>query len=166
VSGEVLEPGANRAVAVLFVCMGNICRSPTAEAMFRRLAPALVPEISFEVDSAGTHGYHIGSPPDERSQRAAQRHGIDMSNLRARRIEAADFEHFDWIVFMDERNRLDALPLAGSRSRARLVRLLDFAPEQALRDVPDPYYGEEADFARVARLVETGVRGLLAALRG
>jgi protein-tyrosine phosphatase len=152
-------------VAVLFVCMGNICRSPTAEAVFRRLAPALAPELNFEVDSAGTHGYHVGLPPDERAQRAAIRQGIEMSELRARRLKPSDFERFDWIVFMDEQNRRDAAALAPAGSRARRVRLLDFAPQQGLRDVPDPYYGEEADFARVVSLIEAGVRGLIAALR-
>jgi protein-tyrosine phosphatase len=152
-------------VAVLFVCMGNICRSPTAEAVFRRLAPDLAPELEFEIDSAGTHGYHIGAPPDERSQRAALQHGIDMSNLRARQLEASDFDRFDWLVVMDETNRRDALKQSHPRSRARVVRLLDFAPDQPLRDVPDPYYGEAADFARVARLIDTGVRGFITALR-
>ena len=109
----------------------------------------LAPEMKFEVDSAGTHDYHIGSPPDVRSQRAAQRRGIDMSQLRARRLVVEDFERFDWIVVMDERNRLDALALAHPDSPAQLVRLLDFAPGQALRDVPDPYYGKAADFAQV-----------------
>ena len=152
-------------VAVLFVCMGNICRSPTAEAVFRRLAPQLAPELECEIDSAGTHGYHIGAPPDERSQHAALAHGIDMSDLRARQLEARDFDRFDWIVFMDQRNRRDAMKYSRPQARARLVRLLDFAPDQPLRDVPDPYYGDAADFARVARLIDSGVRGFIAALR-
>ena len=156
---------AKSTIAVLFVCMGNICRSPTAEAVFRRLAPQLAPELQFEIDSAGTHSYHIGAPPDERSQRAARAHGIDMSDLRARALEAGDFDRFDWIVFMDDSNRRDAVKHSHPRSRARLVRLLDFAPGQPLRDVPDPYYGEAADFARVAGLIDTGVRGFIAALR-
>ena len=145
--------------------MGNICRSPTAEAVFRWLAPRLAPELEFEIDSAGTHGYHIGAPPDERSQRAALEHGIDISDLRARQLETRDFDRFDWIVFMDETNRRDALKHSPGHAQARLVRLLDFAPEQPLRDVPDPYYGGAADFARVARLIDSGVRGLIAALR-
>jgi protein-tyrosine phosphatase len=163
----VTAAAAKSAIAVLFVCMGNICRSPTAEAVFRRLAPQLAPELQFEIDSAGTHSYHIGAPPDERSQRAARAHGIDMSDLRARALEAGDFDRFDWIVFMDETNRRDAVKHSHShpRPRARLVRLLDFAPDQPLRDVPDPYYGEAADFARVAGLIDTGVRGFIAALR-
>jgi protein-tyrosine phosphatase len=166
-----VSPGAGAGAAaahkraILFVCMGNICRSPTAEAVFRRLAPTLAPGVSFEIDSAGTHGYHVGAPPDERSQHAARQHGIDMSDLRARRLEPGDFDRFDWIVVMDETNRRDALQLSRPGARARLVRLLDFAPEQPLRDVPDPYYGEAAEFARVVKLIEAGVRGLIAALR-
>jgi protein-tyrosine phosphatase len=156
---------ARRRPSVLFVCMGNICRSPTAEAIFRHLAPSLAPGIEFELDSAGTHGYHIGAPPDARSQHAAQRHGIDMSDLRARRLAPADFGRFDWIVCMDESNRRDALAIARDRAHPRVVRLLDFAPAQPLRDVPDPYYGEGAEFARVVTLIEAGVRGLIAALR-
>ena len=153
-------------LAVLFVCMGNICRSPTAEAVFRRLAHKLAPELEFEIDSAGTHGYHIGLAPDQRSQRAALDHGIDISALRARQLEPRDFDRFDWIVFMDETNRRDALKLSHPGARARLVRLLDFAPGQPLRDVPDPYYGKTADFAQVVALIDTGVRGFIAALRG
>jgi len=149
---------------VLFVCMGNICRSPTAEAVFRHLAPKLAPHLSVEADSAGTHDYHLGAPPDQRSQRVARQRGIDMRQLRARRLVPEDFERFDWIVLMDERNRLDALALAPARYGAKLNRLLDFAPDQSLRDVPDPYYGGPTGFARVFDLIDTGVRGLIAAL--
>ena len=147
--------------------MGNICRSPTAEALFRRLAPQLAPEIEFETDSAGTHGYHLGDAPDERSQAAARALGIDMSDLRARRLERQDHLRFDWIVFMDESNRQHALRSAPApaNARAKLVRLLDYAPAQPLRDVPDPYYGEAPEFARVAQLIDTGVRGLIGSLR-
>ncbi len=156
---------AKPGIAVLFVCMGNICRSPTAEAVFRRLAPELAPELEFDIDSAGTHGYHLGAPPDERSQRAALAEGIDMSGLRAREIQPRDFDRFDWIVCMDETNRRDALKLSHPNARAQLVRLLDFAPGQPVRDVPDPYYGKAAEFARVVSLVDTGVRGFIASLR-
>jgi protein-tyrosine phosphatase len=145
--------------------MGNICRSPTAEAVFRHLAPKLAPELDVEVDSAATHDYHLGAAPDTRTQRVAQQQGIDMSELRARRLTAADFEHFDWIIVMDENNRSDARALAPASAHAQLYRLLDFAPEQELRDVPDPYYGGPAEFAQVLRLVELGVRGLIEALR-
>jgi protein-tyrosine phosphatase len=148
---------------VLFVCMGNICRSPTAEALFRHLAPTLAPQLPFEADSAGTHDYHLGAPPDQRSQKAARQRGIDMARLRARRLVAEDFERFDWIVLMDERNRLDALALAPARYGAKLSRLLEFAPHQPLRDVPDPYYGDPSGFAQVFELIDTGVRGFIAA---
>ena len=115
-------------IAVLFVCMGNICRSPTAEAVFRRLAPTLAPEIEFEIDSAGTHGYHIGAPPDQRSQRAALEHGIDMSGLRARQLEPRDFDRFDWIVFMDETNRRDALKLSRPQGAGAVGAAAGFCP--------------------------------------
>jgi protein-tyrosine phosphatase len=150
---------------VLFVCMGNICRSPTAEAIFRHLAPKLAPQLAVEADSAGTHDYHLGAPPDLRSQRAARQRGIDMTQLRARRLLPEDFERFDWIVLMDERNRLDALSLAPARYSAKLRRLLDFAPQQPLRDVPDPYYGGPSGFTQVFDLIDTGVRGLIDALQ-
>ncbi|MGA8708996.1 MAG: low molecular weight protein-tyrosine-phosphatase [Steroidobacteraceae bacterium] len=152
---------------MLFVCMGNICRSPTAEAMFRRLAPQLAPEIEFEIDSAGTHDYHTGAPPDERSQAATRALGIDMSDLRARRLHREDHMRFDWIVFMDESNRQHALRSAPApaNARAQLVRLLDYVPTQPLRDVPDPYYGAAEEFARVAQLIDAGVRGLIGSLR-
>jgi len=145
--------------------MGNICRSPTAEAVFRHLAPRIAPELDVEVDSAATHAYHLGAAPDSRTQGVAQEHGIDMSDLRARRLTAADFEDFDWIIVMDENNRSDARALAPTSARAQLYRLLDFAPEQELRDVPDPYYGDPAQFALVLSLVDLGVRGLIQALR-
>jgi protein-tyrosine phosphatase len=144
--------------------MGNICRSPTAEAMFLHLAPQLAPALAVEVDSAATHDYHLGAAPDARTQRVALEHGIDMSQMRARRLVAADFERFDWIIVMDERNRSDALALAPSTSSATLHRLLDFAPGQPLRNVPDPYYGGPADFAQVLRLIELAVRGLIETL--
>jgi protein-tyrosine phosphatase len=152
-------------ISVLFVCMGNICRSPTAEAVFRHLLPQLAPELDVAVDSAATHAYHLGAAPDPRMQAVAQQHGIDMSQLRARRLLPADFERFDWIIVMDENNRRDARALAPASARARLCRLLDFAPEQELRDVPDPYYGDPAQFALVLSLVDLGVRGLIQALR-
>jgi len=159
-------PRASAPVRVLFVCMGNICRSPTAEAVFRSLALRSWPGLKVEADSAGTHSYHVGHAPDERAQRVARSHGIDMSSLRARLLLAEDFERFDWILAMDQDNYQAALALAPPARRDRLRLLLDYAPQLALREVPDPYYGELADFERVFQLSETAARGLLQALAG
>jgi protein-tyrosine phosphatase len=161
-------------VRVLFVCMGNICRSPTAEAVFADLLRREQPLAGIEVDSAGTHDYHIGQPPDRRSIAAARRRGIDMSALRARQLVAADFGRFDLLLAMDERNRRDMLarapaPPAGARGAqtalaARVRLLLDYAPELGVQEVPDPYYGTARDFEYVLDVIETAARGLLAAL--
>ena len=150
---------------ILFVCLGNICRSPSAEAVLRAIAAREAPELGLEVDSAGTAGYHIGDAPDSRSQAAALRRGYDMSPLRARIVENADFERFDLILAMDT-NNLDVLrkraPM-GSRERVRLF--LEFAPDCGLDEVPDPYYGGPAGFEQVLDLVEEASRGLLSHLR-
>jgi protein-tyrosine phosphatase len=149
---------------VLFVCLGNICRSPTAEAVFRDLVQREASQLAIEVDSAGTHAYHAGSAPDERAIAAARRRGIDMSRLRARKVEATDFERFDLVLAMDEQNlqRLRQLAPATHRDRVRLF--LDYAPKLLRRDVPDPYYGDATGFEEVLDLVEEAARGLLAAL--
>jgi protein-tyrosine phosphatase len=149
---------------VLFVCMGNICRSPIAEAVFRWLAPRVRPDLAVEADSAGTHGYHAGRPPDERAQRVARAHGIDLSALRARQLVAQDFDRFDRILVMDRRNHDSALALAAPERRHRVQLLLDYAPQLALREVPDPYYGDLSDFERVFQLSEQAARGLLQSL--
>jgi protein-tyrosine phosphatase len=154
---------------VLFVCMGNICRSPTAEGVFRELVRRQALQSRIEVDSAGTHDYHVGDPPDPRAIAAARRRGIDLSALRARLLLPQDFTRFDLLLVMDERNRRDALALAprggsGESASARLRLLLDYAPELGLREVPDPYYGGPAGFEHMLDLVEAAARGLLAAL--
>jgi protein-tyrosine phosphatase len=149
---------------VLFVCLGNICRSPTAEAVVRELARREVPGLPIELDSAGTHGYHTGDPPDERAIFAARRRGIEMSHLRARVVEAADFERFDYLLAMDTAV-LERLRRIAPRAYADRVRLfLEFAPALEQSDVPDPYYGGAKGFEEVLDLVEEGARGLLAAL--
>ena len=150
---------------VLMVCMGNICRSPTAEGVLRHALRRHAPDLHVDVDSAGTHDYHIGEPPDRRAIAHAKRRGIDLSTLRARQLVAEDFQSFDWIVCMDEANLRNALRLQPDDSRARLARLLDWAPAQVERDVPDPYYGGAADFERVLDLVEVAVLGLIEELR-
>ncbi len=152
-------------VRVLFVCMGNICRSPTAEAVLRSLSRRLAPELQLEIDSAGTHGYHVGDPPDPRAQEVARARGIDMSGLRARQLVPQDFERFDLILAMDQANYTAALALAPPKRRQRLRLLLEFAPQVSVQDVPDPYYGDTADFELVFDLTEQAARGLLQALR-
>ncbi|RTL15107.1 MAG: low molecular weight phosphotyrosine protein phosphatase [Burkholderiales bacterium] len=147
---------------LLFFCMGNICRSPTAEAVMRaKLAAA---GIDVEVDSAGTHGYHVGEPPDERSQAHAARRGYDLSPLRARQLLAADFDRFDLVLGMDEANLREAERLCPPAQRHKLQPLMRYAPEAGSRIVPDPYYGGEADFERVLDLVEAACEGLVATL--
>jgi protein-tyrosine phosphatase len=158
-------PAGKREAGVLFVCMGNICRSPTAEAVFRRLAAAEAPELSLAIDSAGTHGYHVGAPPDPRSQAAARRRGIDMSALRARRLVRADFERFDYVLVMDERNREDALEIAPAAHAARLRLFLEYAPQLGRVEVPDPYYGGPEGFNTVLDYVEDACQGLIEYVR-
>jgi len=145
--------------------MGNICRSPTAEAVFRALASSADPGLAIETDSAGTHDYHVGDPPDPRSQRVAASHGIDMSQLRALKLTVNDFDSFDWILVMDRQNLVAARAVAPPNRRDRVQLLLDHAPEQGLREVPDPYYGCAADFELVFRLTQQAARGLLKFLR-
>jgi protein-tyrosine phosphatase len=145
--------------------MGNICRSPTAEAVFARLAALEAPELRLRIDSAGTHDYHVGAAPDPRAQAAARRRGIDMSALRARQLVAGDFERFDYILPMDARNRDDALSIAPATHTATLRLLLDFAPNAGRSEVPDPYYGGTTGFEEVLDLVEEAARGLLDELR-
>ncbi len=149
---------------VLFVCLGNICRSPTAEAVVRELARRERPELALEVDSAGTHGYHTGSPPDERSIAAARRRGYDLSALRARVVEAGDFGQFDLVIAMDEEVYGHLQQLVPRTRVARLALFMEFAPGLDRRDVPDPYYGGATGFEEVLDLVEEGARGLLASL--
>ena len=150
---------------VLFVCTGNICRSPTAEGVFRHLVRAQGLEHRFEADSAGTFAYHVGEPPDGRTIRAARARGYDLSALRARVVTLADFDRFDLLLALDQGHRRELLHLAPHRQGAERVRLLlDYAPAHKGQDVPDPYYGDRADFERVLDLVEAGCRGLLTAL--
>ncbi|HXY76814.1 MAG TPA: low molecular weight protein-tyrosine-phosphatase [Steroidobacteraceae bacterium] len=150
---------------VLFVCLGNICRSPTAEAVLRALAAREAPDLVIEVDSAGTSGYHIGDAPDARARAAAARRGYDLSALRARIVEPADFERFDLILAMDRENLRVLRRRAPATVHQRLRLFLEFAPSGAAEDVPDPYYGGANGFEEVLDLVEAATRGLLAHLR-
>ena len=150
---------------VLFVCMGNICRSPTAEGVFRQLVEqqGLAGQIS--VDSAGTHDYHIGDPPDARSQAAAARRGYALSSLRARQVTIEDFARFDYVLAMDEDNLSLLQQQCPDEYCGRLKLFLEFAKDRELREVPDPYYGGAQGFAEVLDLVESAARGLLEHIR-
>ena len=150
---------------VLFVCLGNICRSPTAEGVLRHLAFLEAPALKLTIDSAGTGGYHIGAAPDRRAQRAALARGIDISDLRARRVSPEDFRRFDLILAMDHDNLAD---LNALRPRGSLVQpelFLDYAPGLEGSDVPDPYQAQAQVFDDVLDLCFKAARGLLAHLQ-
>ena len=150
---------------VLFVCTGNICRSPTAEGVFRKLVAREGLSDRVHVDSAGTVGYHVGEPPDRRSQESARLRGIDLSGLRARRAKASDFSEFDYVLAMDFAN-IDALrSLAPRTSGKKLQLLMSFAPGGEIREVPDPYYVDGDGFERVFDMIEAASAGLLADIR-
>lgn len=156
-----------KACRVLFVCMGNICRSPIAEAVARTLAQQQGLGRALDFDSAGTHGhYHAGEAPDPRARRVAARRGYDLSRLRARAVIDADFERFDRILVMDESNLAALRRQCPAANRGKLGRLLDYATGLGICEVPDPYYGAESGFERVIDLCELAVRGLLADLAG
>ncbi|MBS1202713.1 MAG: phosphotyrosine protein phosphatase [Chromatiaceae bacterium] len=149
-------------VKVLFVCMGNICRSPTAHGVFRYLVAEAGLETRIEIDSAGTHGYHVGEPPDERARETALARGVDIGDLRARRAEPEDFLYYDYILAMDQDN-YHALSRTCPRGMERkLLLLMDYAPDLRRREVPDPYYGGQQGFDQVFDMVEAAARGLLA----
>ncbi|HEX6705863.1 MAG TPA: low molecular weight protein-tyrosine-phosphatase [Albitalea sp.] len=150
---------------VLMVCMGNICRSPTAEGVLRhKLREAGLDELVV-VDSAGTHAYHIGEPPDHRSVKHARKRGYDLSPLRARRVSDADFAHFDLVLAMDWDNFGALEAQCPPEHRAKLRRLSEFARRHDSPVVPDPYYGSAQGFERVLDLIEDACDGLVAHLK-
>ena len=151
-------------VKVLFVCLGNICRSPTAEGVFTRLVTEAGLEERIVIDSAGTGDWHVGLPPDERASEAAARRGYDLSALRARQVSASDFAGFDYILAMDEEN-VQALKALAPKEHAHKVRLFTDFSSTPTGAVPDPYYGGADGFERVLDLVEDAARGLLGHLR-
>jgi protein-tyrosine phosphatase len=152
-------------VSVLFVCLGNICRSPTAEGVFRALCEREGLGDAVRIESAGTGAYHIGNPPDPRAQAAAKRRGIDLSGQRARQVTRADFDVFDYVLAMDGSNLADLRRVCPPDRHGRLRLFLDFAPDAPVREVPDPYYGEGDGFESVLDLIEAAGVGLLADIR-
>lgn len=152
-------------VNVLFVCLGNICRSPTAEGVFAKLLTEQNLSHVVRIDSAGTHAYHVGDAPDLRAQRAAKARGVDLSTLRARKVVNGDFAEFDYILAMDRENYAILQQACPPEHQHKLSLYLDFAPQLKHREVPDPYYGGEYGFERVLDLVETAGAGLLEDIR-
>ena len=152
-------------VRVLFVCMGNICRSPTAEAVFRRAVDEAGLKDLIECDSAGTHDYHVGEPPDQRAQQAASRRGYDMSNLRGRQVGERDFSRFDYVVAMDRRNLSLLQELCPAAHAGKLGLYGDFHEDYSGREVPDPYYGGPRGFEQVLDMIEAVSGSLLARLQ-
>jgi protein-tyrosine phosphatase len=149
---------------VLFVCTGNICRSPTAEVVFRTRAQRTGVDGRLMIASAGTGDWHVGMPPDRRAVAHASKRGYDLSWVRARQVSAADFDLFDWILCMDQSNLRELKLLRPAAYAGRLGLFLDFAPHVGLREVPDPYYGGAPHFERVLDLIEQASDGLLAHL--
>jgi protein-tyrosine phosphatase len=152
-------------VRVLFVCLGNICRSPTAEGVFRQVVQQASLADYIDIDSAGTHAYHIGDPPDRRAQAAAARRGVDLSGLRGRQATPRDIEEFDYVLAMDRENLQNLQAICPSGLETKLRLFLEFAGERVEREVPDPYFGGESGFDRVLDMIEDAAQGLLAHIR-
>ncbi len=149
------------AYSVLFVCLGNICRSPTAHGVFEKMLSDSLLAGQVYVDSAGTAAYHIGKAPDKRATSTAKKHGYELSHLRARQVTVSDFNNFDLILAMDESNLNDLLAIQPSSSKADVRLFMSFAQEAPCNEVPDPYYGGAAGFEQVVDLVESASQGVL-----
>lgn len=150
---------------ILLVCMGNICRSPTAEGVLRAKLEAAGLADLVELDSAGTHDYHVGRAPDARSQRHALRRGYDLSAVRARQVVVADFSRFDLVLAMDQANLSALRALHADAGADRLRLLMSFATQHNAEEVPDPYYGEGDGFERVLDYIEDACDGVIEMLR-
>ena len=152
-------------VRVLFVCMGNICRSPTAQGVFRHLVAQSALHDKIESDSAGTHAYHVGEQPDRRAQHAAKQRGIDLSDLRARRVMLADYEAFDYILAMDNDNYEILVSQSPAHAKPKIKLFMEYAAQPSEQEVPDPYYGGQRGFDVVYDMVEAASKGLLADIK-
>ena len=156
---------SSESISVLFVCMGNICRSPTAEGVFREHVRREGPGYSIEIDSAGTHAYHVGEPPDPRATRAARKRGIDIARQRARAVEVSDYYRFDYILAMDNGNLEILERMRPADAKAKLNLLLDYCSDLDTDAVPDPYYGGKAGFEQVLDLLDTACAAFINHLR-
>ncbi|WP_044410691.1 low molecular weight protein-tyrosine-phosphatase [Thiomicrospira microaerophila] len=152
-------------ISVLFVCMGNICRSPTAHAVFRKQVEEAGLAHKIRIDSAGTHAYHVGNPPDERSMRTAASRGVTMQDLRARKVDFSDLIEFDYILAMDADNLAILQQMAPADLKEKIMLFMAFAPHLGHDHVPDPYYGGEQGFDQVFDMVEQASKGLLASIK-
>ncbi|WP_114417882.1 low molecular weight protein-tyrosine-phosphatase [Marinospirillum perlucidum] len=152
-------------VSVLFICLGNICRSPTADGVFRRLVEDAGLGDQIHVDSAGTGDWHVGKAPDERMQAVAMERGYDLSALKARQLQAEDLDNFDYLLVMDKQNQADVEDLVTELEQMDKIRLLLSFNPSAIKEVPDPYYGGDSGFYQVMDLVEGACKRLLVQLR-
>ncbi len=152
-------------IKVLFVCLGNICRSPTAEGVFRKLIQDQGYEADIEIDSAGTHAYHVGQPPDTRAQQTARLRGIDISQLRGRRVLAEDIDVFDYVLAMDHENYENLLRIFPPHEHQKIGLFMQYASQRTEEEVPDPYFGGDSGFDRVLDMIEEASIGLLNNIR-
>ena len=150
---------------VLFICMGNICRSPTAEGVFRHLVQSVGMGQEIHIDSAGTHDYHVGNPPDRRAQQAASQRGYDLTSLRGRQVSPADFEHFDYVLAMDFDNLANLQRICPKQHSNKVHLLMEYSEKFDAREVPDPYFGGPQGFEMVLDMVEDAAEGLLRTIR-
>ena len=145
---------------ILFVCMGNICRSPTAEGLLISKVSAENVSHKFEIDSCGTHDYHLGHSPDSRTQEAAALRGINLSDLRSRKIKLSDFEYYDLILVMDKLNENFLMNLCPNEYQNKIKLMLSYLPDYPIDEVPDPYYGGEDGFDQVLDILEEAIEAL------
>ena len=155
------QKSEKHSVGVLFVCLGNICRSPTSEGVFRKIVESESLDYDVFVDSAGTANYHQGSPPDPRAIAAASRRGVQIEMLSARQTRQEDFEQFDYVIAMDRQNYEDLRFMAPQDLHSKIYMFSEFTDDRKGHDIPDPYYGRDSGFERVLDMIEDAARGLL-----